>query len=210
MWGTKEAYGLQYSGKENPTMETTIDSQIGNLVKLIEKKYISTSSEYRPLDFGEKGQFFTLDVISDLAFGHAFGFMEEDRDMYNYIEITKGFIPFMIFLTHATDLASLLHSRPLRGLFPQATDKLGFGAFIGYEHLKCPRNIPSAGLTNRLDQRHEEGRGGAFQTRSQRPPRHARIFHSPRSNGGGGIRRVTTPGDGWRRYISNYHTDSPP
>lgn len=116
-------------------METTIDFQIANLVKLIERKYISTKSEYRPMDFGEKGQFFTLDVISHLAFGHAFGFMEEDRDMYSYIEITKGFIPFMIFLTHATGLASLLHSRPFRGLFPKATDKLGFGAFIRYEYI---------------------------------------------------------------------------
>lgn len=112
-------------------MEAAIDSQIAKFIKLIERKYISTGSDYRPMDFGEKGQFFTLDTISELAFGHAFGFMETDRDMYDYIKITKAFIPFVVFLCHATPLAALLHSRLCRGLFPKATDKIGFGAFIG-------------------------------------------------------------------------------
>lgn len=112
-------------------METTIDSQIAKLIELIESKYISTGSDYRPMDFGEKGQFFTLDTISELAFGHAFGFMDTDGDKYDYIKITKGFIPFMVFLCHATPLATLLHSRPFRGLFPKSGDKIGFGAFIG-------------------------------------------------------------------------------
>jgi hypothetical protein len=54
-------------------MEGTIDKQIAKLVALIERKYISSGKDYRPMDLGKKGQFFTLDVISDLAFGKAFG-----------------------------------------------------------------------------------------------------------------------------------------
>ena len=122
---------MQYSGKENHALEATIDSQVAKFIELIERKYISTSSDYHPMDLGEKGQFFTLDTISELAFGHAFGFMETDSDKYDYIKITKAFIPFVVFLCHATPLAALLHSRLFRGLFPKAGDKLGFGAFIG-------------------------------------------------------------------------------
>ncbi|CAI4217773.1 unnamed protein product [Parascedosporium putredinis] len=120
-----------YSGKENLSMESTIDLQIAKLMELIETKYISRDGTYRPMDMGQKGQFFTLDVISDLAFGEAFGFLEKDDDVYDYIKITKGFIPFMIVLCHQYWLADLLHSGPFRGLFPQASDKFGFGAFIG-------------------------------------------------------------------------------
>ncbi|KAF8857350.1 hypothetical protein BDZ45DRAFT_803352 [Acephala macrosclerotiorum] len=51
-----------------PLTEEIIDRQISNLVSLIGRKYLSTSKESRIMDLGEKGQFFTLDVISDLAF----------------------------------------------------------------------------------------------------------------------------------------------
>ncbi|PKS13186.1 hypothetical protein jhhlp_000531 [Lomentospora prolificans] len=120
-----------YSGKENLSMEGTIDTQIAKLVHLIERKYLSTADEYRPMDFAEKGQFFTLDVISDLAFGHAFGYMDRDADEFGYIKITKAFIPVMLLLADVPTLAKMLHSRLLRGLLPKESDKLGFGAFIG-------------------------------------------------------------------------------
>ncbi|PKS11126.1 hypothetical protein jhhlp_002887 [Lomentospora prolificans] len=120
-----------YSGKENLSMEGTIDYQIAKLINLIETKYLSRGGEYRPMDFGQKGQFFTLDVISDLAFGQPFGFLEKDADVFDYLKITKGFIPFMIVLCHQYWLADILHSKPFQGLFPKAGDKIGFGAFIG-------------------------------------------------------------------------------
>ncbi|KAG4429416.1 hypothetical protein IFR05_015102 [Cadophora sp. M221] len=86
-----------YSGKENESMEGTIDKQIRNFVDLIERKYLSTSKEYRPMDLGQKGQFFTLDVISDLAFGQAFGYLKQDDDVFDYIKITDqlGFGAFI-------------------------------------------------------------------------------------------------------------------
>ncbi|KAF2826799.1 cytochrome P450 [Ophiobolus disseminans] len=120
-----------YSGKENESMEGSIDMEIGKLVHLLETKYISTPQEYRPVDFGEKASFFTLDVISELAFGQAFGYLDQDADVYNYLAITKTFIPIMMVLGDIPYLAGALHSKYLRGLLPSESDKLGFGAFIG-------------------------------------------------------------------------------
>ena len=128
---TDEEFLRQYSGKENLSMEGTIDTQIAKLVQLIETKYLSTAHDYRPMDLGVKGQYFTLDVISDLAFGHAFGFMDKDDDVFDYLKITKSFIPIMLLLADIPALARLLHSRLMRGLLPKESDKLGFGAFIG-------------------------------------------------------------------------------
>jgi hypothetical protein len=122
----------KYSGKENESMEHAIDVQIANFIRLIESKYLSSSHSYRPIDFNEKASFFTLDVISDLAFGKAFGYLERDEDVYDYLKITKSFIPIMMLISNVPSLADLLHSDLLRGLLPSESDKLGFGAFIGY------------------------------------------------------------------------------
>lgn len=112
-------------------MEGSIDTQIANLCHLIETKYLSTSADYRPMDFGEKASYFTLDVISDLAFGEAFGYLEHDSDVYDYLQTTKTFIPIMMVVANIPSIADILHSRLLRGLLPSESDKLGFGAFIG-------------------------------------------------------------------------------
>ncbi|KAF2112117.1 cytochrome P450 [Lophiotrema nucula] len=120
-----------YSGKENTSMEGTIDARVSKLVALIETKYISTATDYRPMDFAQKAQYLTLDVISDLAFGQAFGYLEKDDDVFDYIKITKSYIPIMLVLANVPSLANLLHSRLLRGALPKESDKLGFGAFIG-------------------------------------------------------------------------------
>ncbi|KAF2734130.1 cytochrome P450 [Polyplosphaeria fusca] len=120
-----------YSGKENESMEGTIETQIAKLVELIQKKYISAAEGYQPMDFAQKAQYFTLDVISALAFGQAFGYMEHDDDPFDYIQITKAYIPFMLVLANVPSLADLLHSRFFRSALPKESDKLGFGAFIG-------------------------------------------------------------------------------
>jgi hypothetical protein len=112
-------------------MESTIEAHISRLVELIETKYISTTNEYRPMDLAQKVQYFTLDVISDLSFGEAFGYLRQDGDVFDYIKITGSFIPIMLILANVPVLANILHSRVFRGLFPKDSDKVGFGAFIG-------------------------------------------------------------------------------
>lgn len=112
-------------------MEATIDRQIASLIALIESKYLSTDKTSKPMDLGQKSQFFTLDVISDLAFGKPFGFLEKDEDVYEYISITEQYIPAMLVMANIPWLARLTHTRMFRNLLPNEADKLGFGAFIG-------------------------------------------------------------------------------
>jgi hypothetical protein len=58
----------QYSGKEIDTLESDIDERVLELVALV-KSYNSA-----PMDFAHIAQFFTLDVLSQLAFGDKFGY----------------------------------------------------------------------------------------------------------------------------------------
>ncbi|RBR15426.1 hypothetical protein FVER53590_09331 [Fusarium verticillioides] len=73
-----------YRGREVENLEPKIDKNILSFMKLLEKY----ADEKKPVDFGRRAQFFTLDVISDLAFGEPFGFLETDSDVYKYIQIT--------------------------------------------------------------------------------------------------------------------------
>ncbi|KAK4145092.1 cytochrome P450 [Dichotomopilus funicola] len=120
-----------FSGKENISLESTIETQIAAMVDLIERKYLSTGGEYRPMDLGVKAQYFTLDVISDLAWGQPMGFLAQDRDVFNYLKVTTMSIPAMMVLSTYPGLVSLLHTPLLRPLLPRETDTSGFGALIG-------------------------------------------------------------------------------
>jgi len=138
-YATKFLHGLkfatlthvQYAGKENPYLEDSIDSNITKLVNLIERKYLSTASEFRPIDFGSKSQYLTLDVISDIAFGEAFGFVENDEDMFSYIKTTESTIPILILTGSFPWLARIFQSPLLKSLLPKDTDAYGLGKVMG-------------------------------------------------------------------------------
>ena len=65
-------------------MEGSVDVAVDAFVRLIERKYISSHTDYRPMDFGEKTEYFTLDAIGLLAFGELFGFMDKDEDVFEF------------------------------------------------------------------------------------------------------------------------------
>lgn len=111
-------------------MERTVDHHIAQFINLLEIKYLSTEDHYRHVDIARKIQYFTLDVISALAFGHPFGFMEQDADVFDFIKITRAFFPMALLLTNLPALVTILHSRLFRGILPKDTDRIGLGAFI--------------------------------------------------------------------------------
>ena len=122
---------VQYSGKENLSMESSIETQIAKLVELIETKYLSSGQDHRPMDWGLKAQYFTLDVISDLAWGRPMGFLEQDTDVYDYIKITMESVRVMLFVSTYPTLTRILQSPFMRSILPKETDRVGFGPLIG-------------------------------------------------------------------------------
>ncbi|GKT90861.1 pisatin demethylase [Colletotrichum tofieldiae] len=116
-----------YSGREVANLEQKIDDNLLGLLKLIES-YVDAD---KPFDFGRKAQFFTLDVISDLAFGKPFGFMETDSDMYEYIKTTEESLPMFMATTVFPWVIRLFASPLFRSLLPSEKDPLGFGKVMG-------------------------------------------------------------------------------
>ncbi|KAK1511856.1 hypothetical protein CTAM01_00786 [Colletotrichum tamarilloi] len=116
-----------YSGREVPAFEQKIDDNLVRLIRLIER-YVDGRE---PFDFGRKAQFFTLDVISDLAFGEPFGFVASDSDMYEYIKTTEENLPVFMGMTVVPWVIRLFRYPFLRSMLPTAKDPLGFGKVMG-------------------------------------------------------------------------------
>ncbi|TGO84587.1 hypothetical protein BPOR_0488g00060 [Botrytis porri] len=82
-----------YSGKGFENLEQLINRQLDAFIDLIEQKYLSTPTDFRPFDFAKKSQYFTLDAITDVAFGKLFGCIAQDDDMYDYIKTVDQLLP---------------------------------------------------------------------------------------------------------------------
>ncbi|TQN67311.1 Cytochrome P450 monooxygenase lolP1 [Colletotrichum shisoi] len=81
-----------YSGKEVTNLEAKIDDNVLCFMGLID----TYASENKRLDFGLKAQYFTLDVISDLAFGQPFGDSTSDSDVHDQIYTTEQNLPNIV------------------------------------------------------------------------------------------------------------------
>ncbi|PHH60644.1 hypothetical protein CDD81_1395 [Ophiocordyceps australis] len=130
-----------YSGKEVEDLECKIDRNIMALVNLIDSKYVSAN---QPFDFGRKAQFLTLDVISDLAFGKAFGDLDTDSDVHEYIATMESSMPNIMVTTVLPWLASLLASPLLRWMMPSDKDANGLGRAMAIaKHVAAERFGPN-------------------------------------------------------------------
>lgn len=122
--------------------EASIDRQLLQLVALIDTKYLSGHGSLHPFDLSTKAQFFALDVISDVSFGSAFGFLTQDRDLYQYIEINDSAVPVMNMLQAVPWLTNIVYRWPLRLALPSDGDRVGFGRLMGWV-FSVPSSVPA-------------------------------------------------------------------
>ncbi|KAF2213508.1 hypothetical protein CERZMDRAFT_120796 [Cercospora zeae-maydis SCOH1-5] len=125
-----------YSGKEVPSLERDIDTQIRSFIALIERKYLSNFHQqqpiHKPLDFARKSNFFTLDVISSLAFGESFGDLVDDADHYGYLEQMEKGITLINLMAVLPRLYRFLETTRILALVgPSERDDLGLGKAYG-------------------------------------------------------------------------------
>jgi cytochrome P450 len=101
---------------------------------LVESNYISTDTVYKPVDLARKVQYFTLDVISALAFGTKIGYLEADCDALHYIETTERTIPFVMLTALMPWLLDIIQSPRLKHVIPTARSWVGIGAVMKVAH----------------------------------------------------------------------------
>ncbi|KAF2770515.1 putative P450 monooxygenase [Teratosphaeria nubilosa] len=123
-----------YSGKESPQLEQDVDDQLLKLLGLLERKYLARPEEglFRVVDISRETSFFTLDVISKVAFGETFGFLEEDDDPFGYLENLSQFLPAIIVFGVYTELTNIMKIPLVKAALPKSTDKRGLGRVMGF------------------------------------------------------------------------------
>ncbi|KAK5654058.1 hypothetical protein OQA88_7736 [Cercophora sp. LCS_1] len=124
----REKLAPGYTGRDIDHLEPRVDRNVLDLVNMLDREYISKGLIF---DFGRKAQYFTLDVISDVSFGQAFGFVKSNSDKYDYLAILEAHLPHLIMTSVYPGLVELMRLPILKKLFPSERDEVGFGRFIG-------------------------------------------------------------------------------
>lgn len=114
-------------------MEPQIDSHVVNFINLIKNKYLSTEKESKIMDLAQKSQFFTIDVITDLAMGAPFGNLSSDSDRHDFLRSSMELQPAAIVVASMPWVSKILQTQFVgKFLFPTAQDEIGMGKMIGY------------------------------------------------------------------------------
>ncbi|KAG4432139.1 hypothetical protein IFR05_012376 [Cadophora sp. M221] len=122
----------QFAGKTDKAMEPSIDKHVQKFLTLIRTKYLSTSTSFKPIDMARRVTFFTMDVITDIAFGQPFGCLTSDTDMYEYIELTEEMLPMMAVVSNIPLFRKLfMTSWVSKLLFPSDKSEKGIGKMVG-------------------------------------------------------------------------------
>ncbi|KAH6686968.1 pisatin demethylase [Plectosphaerella plurivora] len=120
--------GHGYSGSY--LVEQAIDRQLERFFRIVDEQYIAGPGEYRPMDLSTMTQFLALDIVGDMTFGKAFGFLDEGRDIFDWIEWNEGFFPIASTCATLPFLATLFQTWPFSEALPKKTDAKGLGRFI--------------------------------------------------------------------------------
>ncbi|KAK3689051.1 cytochrome P450 [Podospora appendiculata] len=120
-----------YIGKGTEDFEIGIDRSIAAWMDLIDRKYLATGADFRPLDLALHTHYYSLDALGEVAYSRPLGYLAADSDVNNVIAISKKALPLMIGFGNYTPLYRLLHKWPFSYVLPRSGDQAGLGAILG-------------------------------------------------------------------------------
>ncbi len=83
------------------------------------------------MDLARKAQYFTLDTITDIAFGQAFGDLVLDEDVHKYIISTEEMLQAIVLMGSVPIFNDLVQIEWVGKLcFPSEKDSIGVGRLI--------------------------------------------------------------------------------
>ncbi|XXG94339.1 hypothetical protein Hte_000593 [Hypoxylon texense] len=131
--------GPGYTG--NAQVEACVDRQVARLIDLIQRKYISTSSEYRPLDLTAVTFFFAMDTVGDLSYGKPFGCLDEGTDVHGFVKWNEDFFSTAIVIANFHWLTKIFFRPPFNRIYPSTQDNDGVGKYMALAHEAVERSL---------------------------------------------------------------------
>ena len=120
-----------YVTKNNVKLEQIITNSIDKLVKYIDARLAGPGKSCE-LDFSKVAQFYTLDVITHMAFGAPFGYLTSDEDLHDYHATFKEQAPMISIINSMPSVSRFLNQGWMKKLWaPSARDAKGVGRLMG-------------------------------------------------------------------------------
>lgn len=120
-----------YTGRDVPGMEAEIDEGLEKLKDLIRREYLSAPGTTKAVDFTNVPTFFSLDSLSKMAFGEAFGYMAANSDIGGWIANSHTNMKMMALAADLEWLGKILFSDSVLKLIgPKPTDKNAIGKMM--------------------------------------------------------------------------------
>ncbi|MCJ1251737.1 hypothetical protein MMC30_008974 [Trapelia coarctata] len=117
-----------YGRRENPMLEQSVDDIIQGMFRHIERSYLSSAADTKRLDLGKLINYFTLDVITKVSFGDAFGFLAKDEDVHQYLATLNPTVPITTIISACPTLRWIFGIRWVASLISPTNDRTkGFG-----------------------------------------------------------------------------------
>ena len=97
---------------------------------------VSEQSKAKAYDIGKRIEFLTVDIITRMCLGTAFGCVASDTDKYDFLKTVKKGTPFCQYLSVFHEINSLLFyitKIPIisRYIIPRSSDESGIGRILG-------------------------------------------------------------------------------
>lgn len=108
-----------------------IDRHLYQFLTLIRQKYITVGSNLKPMDLARKSGYWTMDVITDIAFGNPWGCLVHDEDIDRWFESMELQLPAVVRASTIPWLVKLF-SIPILGrlVMPSESDPIGAGKLL--------------------------------------------------------------------------------
>ena len=138
-----------YAGKGTDSFEEGIDRGVAGLLESIQTRY--ADKEGVAMDLTRQLHYAALDTLGEVAYSTPLGFLKNNRDMGNFIQINDKILPIMFILSEYTSIFKMMHHWPFSYLLPREGDAVGAGAVLGLVSERTKRlTVSGLGLTKEL------------------------------------------------------------
>lgn len=102
-------------------------------------------AQNKHIDLTSVAQYFTLDVLTHITFGAPFGYLTQNKDIYEYIKTVSESLQVLELGAKCSSVQSFISSALMKPMQPKATEKTDIGAMMGVaERIVSERFQPGA------------------------------------------------------------------
>ena len=85
------------------------------------------------MDWAVMAQYFTMDVLTDVAFSRPFGYLKDNADLFGYIKTVQQYMPVLEMQANIPLVNTVMNNKLLKTLLaPTASDTFGMGKMMGF------------------------------------------------------------------------------